>query len=194
MPLTDFFLATPDELRRACSGWPAPLDAPRVETRTNPFTKKPVVVRDWTPHDADFSRSTLAPDCTAFPSIDVKGIGVAEVRFLVSAALDVDQARARELDRPPLIAPPECESALCEVPGDLVRRLASADSNALDAIAQKWDALERADIAGIEDKRTREAMLAERTLAYWKSALAAVAAVARQAAAEKKGLYYWMSP
>jgi len=194
MPLTDFFLATQDELRRACAGWPAPLGTPRTETRTNPFTKKPIVVREWTPPDADFSHATLAPDFSTFPSLDMKGLGVAEMTLLVAAALDIDRTRAREVDRPPLIAPPECEIALCEVPAELSRRLASADERELDVLAEKWTALARADIAGIPDKRTREAMLAERTLAYWKRTLASLAAFARKAATEKKRLFYWMSP
>lgn len=195
MPLTDFFIASPDELSRICIGWPAPLETPRIETRTNPFTKKAIHVKDWTPPDADFSRATLTPDFSRLKSVDTKGIGYAEVTVLISAVLGVDMARARDdLGRPPLVAPPECEIVLCAVVPELTQFLAAADEKQLDAFAAKWTELERADIASIPNEATRKPLLAERTAPFWREALAPIATLARSGASEGKGLYFWMSP
>jgi hypothetical protein len=109
------------------------------------------------------------------------------------AILHDDSPQLRERFWRPALIGPDDGPWINELPPAFVKRLAALDESAAERIGQEWAMQERADIASIQARFTRDHMLAHQDLAYWRAMLDRLAEFARAAIAEGRGMYMWMS-
>lgn len=187
--LTDFFRATPEELRAAFTGWKEPLQTPVRRSGVNPFTKKPIEIVSWdpAPEREVHERGPVGPPS---PSIDLKGLDFVELQMLCDVLLgDGHEARGL-LDRPPLIGPNDAPW-VHELPAALVAQLAAVDAQRLGVEAQRWAELRRRDISSIRDEGARATMLRSHETERFVYALQMLATFARETVAEGRRMYMW---
>jgi hypothetical protein len=67
------------------------------------------------------------------------------------------------------------------------------DESARGRIAHEWTTRERADIATIGDRATRDRMLARHDFAYWGAMVDELAVFAQAAVADGRSVYMWLS-
>ncbi len=197
--LTDFFIASPEELRAVFRGWasPAPLLDEFVErTGMNPFTGAETVIRSRISDervDAD-PDAEVEPDTTRFSLLDQKGLSTNDLVALSRAALDWDTDTASsEIYGRVFSGPEDAIGVLLEIPGSLTTRLAALTKSEHESIASRWAALFREDAATIEHPGIRAHRL-ERPNAEWAGRLAQLAELARDAIKNSRTMYMWMTP
>jgi hypothetical protein len=191
MGLADFFRATEAELRAAYPGWKLPLADPNRRQGTNPFTKQPVEILSWDPNPDEVVEER-GPSRPPGPSIDCKGLGPTSVASLIAIVHDASNEVRERFYRPALIGP-EDEHTIHELPSALVTNLAALDESARGRIAHEWATRERADLATIRDRATRDMMLARRDFAYWRAMVDELAGFAQAAVADGRSVYMWLS-
>jgi hypothetical protein len=120
--LTDFFVASAEELRAACRGWKEPLPAPVKRQALHPFTKQPMEIMTTGPDPGEpFHPDTVRnPDLSPFRPVDLKGLGTAEMEDLMRAALDATDEQADAVYDTALYGPPETGQHIFGSPRGLV--------------------------------------------------------------------------
>ena len=183
---TDFFLATPDDLRRAFVGWRRPLPQRVERQRLSLFTRKPMTMLSWVPDPADtpapapFPEVTLGARLGRFPVAPFKGLDPLSLGELVATALGEDAWREGFADGsvpPPLVSPDADDSHfLAELPAAFVTAVAALTA---DDVARVADAWAQAALCGWEAQD-------------YADVLTELRALAARGLREGKGLYYWM--
>ncbi|HEY3816843.1 MAG TPA: hypothetical protein VGL81_06725 [Polyangiaceae bacterium] len=188
MPLTDFFLASVEELRAACRGWKEPLATPVIRRGTNPFTKKPIEIRTTAPDPGEPfpADAVLHVDLSRLHRVDLKGLGTVEMEHLMRTTLGAADEDVRALYDPPLWGPPATDETVLRVPPALVQHLARMSETELAACGDRWTAAVRGgmDAHGLE----RFARDLRRDYLFPLSELA------RRAVAENRQMFMWMAP
>jgi len=187
--LTDFFAATESELRAYYPRWKIPLDQPIRISSKNPFTGELAEAVSWDP-DPERPVENVGPLGPPSPSIDLKGLGHTSVVSLIGIVHD-SSAQAEESFMRPVLIGPEEGPWLNELPPAVVAKLAKLDDADRQRVAEAWTAAEGADIAGIKNEFTRDRMLADRDLRYWRGMLDELADFARTALARGQRVYMW---
>jgi len=173
--LTDFFVASAEELRAACRGWKEPLPTPVKRQTLHPFTKRPMEIMTTGPDPGEpFDPDTVrSPDLSPFRPVDFKGLGTTEMEDLMRAALDATDEQVNAVYDTALYGPPETEQLIFRVPPPLVERLAGMSPRDLEACGKRWNAL-----------------VGDEPGPY----LAPLAELARKAKSENRQLYMWICP
>ena len=174
MPLTDFFLASMQELRAACPGWKAPLPRPVKRQGVNPFTKKPIEILTTAPDPAEFDAgASKHADSARLHRVDLKGLSPVELEGLVRVVLEESDSQVSNVYDVPLYAPPGTDEVIFRVPPALVDRLARLDAAALASCVEQWNTA------------------SGRNLSEY---LAPLAELARKAVVESREMFMWMCP
>jgi hypothetical protein len=189
--LTDFFRATPAQLRASYKGWREPLATPMKQRRLNPFTKQMMEVNEWDPAP-DVEVTDPGPISPPSPSIDLKGMSQIEVEMLCEVLLGEGHDAAESLYRPALIGPTD-GPWLTEIPAALVNALSALSEDRIAPVARQWVELWEADQATIASgpRRDEEGIRSDREA--FEYALRMLHTFARETVAEGKVLYMWMS-
>jgi len=148
---TDFFVAEPEELRRAFVGWRRPAAQREKRTGVNPFTGEPKVTLTWVADPADDARveplpgATLGQRLSRFPHATQRDLDPAILAELLMVTLG--GAASEWLDRigepPPLVNVDDARTEhlyFWELPEAFVAALADCDHEALDEIGARWAA------------------------------------------------------
>jgi len=187
--LTDFFATTESELRAYYPGWKLPLEQPIRIASKNPFTGESAEAVSWDP-DPERPVEDVGPPGPPSPSIDLKGLGHTSVISLIGIVHDSSAQAEESFMRLALIGPEE-GPWINELPPAFVAKLAKLDGADRDRVAEAWTSAERADIAGIKDEFTRNRMLADHDLGYWRGMLDELADFARTALSQGHRVYMW---
>lgn len=189
---TDFFVADPEELRRAFVGWRRP--APTREKRAilNPFTRQFQDVLTWVADPGDneqvepFAGATLGERLSRFPLLDMKNFDPLMLSELVAVVMG--GAPNEWLDRignPPPLAPlvnagdPANEHRafiFWELPESFVDALASFGPGESAEVGGRWAACSETDWS-VEDCA---------------AVVCDLSALAKKARAAGKRVYYWV--
>jgi hypothetical protein len=183
--LTQFFVATPEELASHFSGWLAVRSEPTTCEMTNPFTGKKSVVTRWLPAVPPPVQPT---GDSGVPNLeDLARVGPYRVDHVKLARLFVIMRggaldnRIRQLTRPVLIHPAESEEmGLHLIDDELTVALAEADDANVAKTAATWaqaEELQRDRFTAVDC----EAVLRE------------LRKLARQAHQSQSGLYFFWS-
>lgn len=184
---TDFFIAEPEELRRAFVGWRLPSPNPVTRPVMNPFTNKAQDTVTWVADPADDLRveplpgATLGQRLSRFPHVALKNLDPLMLSELVTLMIGGTSTEwlARVGNPPPLVNVEDTKTAhlfFWEVPRSVVDALAKVDPAESVAVGAKWS---------------------ERAMADWSAddcaaVLRDLGALARQALQAGKRLYYWV--
>src|SRR5262245_30394144 len=184
--LTDFFVASDDEMSIAFRGWakPAPLlDEFVTRMGKNPFTGQMVELRS--------RRSPMQPEPAPgavergnyqrLPWIDQKGISTLELAHLAEIVMDWDHDYAfEEINGRMYYGPDGTSECVFELPAPFVERLAATSTEQHATLGARWAETERTKAATIKNEYTRERALA-RPDSEWIERLAALAKLAKVA-------------
>lgn len=185
--LTDLFLATSTELHAHYPNRRAPLETPVRTKRKSPFAGTEVEVLVWDPAPgAAVGGERVGPPS---PSLDVKGLTKTSFFWLVRSVLG--DRTPSTLERQALFGSDE-GPWIYEIPSTFVTELAALDDAGRARLAQTWNAHEREEAMGIRSASTRDRML-QRDEAYWRGYLDVIARAAKEALAQGRNLYLWMS-
>ena len=178
--LTDFFLASPEELRAACRGWKEPL-ATRVKRQgVNPFTKKPMEILTTAP-DEPFAADTVRHlDLSRFHPVDLKGLGTSDMEELMRVALGASDEEARAVYDIAIHGPPDTDEMILCVPPALVARLARMSPTDIAGCGGRWHEVFE---SGLRSP-------GERASDY----LTPLVELARRAMSENRQMFMWMCP
>jgi hypothetical protein len=187
--LTDFFRATPAQLRATYKGWREPLATPVKRRHLNPFTKQMMEVNEWDP-SPDVEVTEPGPVGPPSPSIDLKGITQIELEMLCELLLGEGHHASEALYRPALIGPAD-GPWLTEVPSALVSELCALSGERTASVARRWVELWEEDQATITSgpQRSEERVRGDREA--FQNALRMLHTFARETVAEGKVLYMW---
>jgi hypothetical protein len=199
MARTSFFLATDDELATVLRGWKraAPLlDQPITMTMMNPLTNEARQFRTWIEGElpqADPDAVTSG-DLHDLPCIDQEGMLTTDVVDLASIVMQWDLDRAdSEVHGRLLAGPLAATAAVCEMPPELVARLAQLSGEELVRYGRFWAArVPAAEAMGgvVGIIRGGEAA---RSDTEWIMRLLELAELAQRAVAEDRGMFLCLS-
>jgi hypothetical protein len=184
---TDFFRATPRDLRRALPAWRTPLEHP-VRTRVvNPFTRLVQDVWTWDP-TPDVEVPPYASDDPPGPSIEMEGFENLAVPALLDVLLPTEASALRlrlfpqggDERRPAMVGPTD-GPWIWEVPSPVVKRLAELTTAQIDEVGPRWATSLRAEQMDLLDD------------AFYTDGLRRLAAFAREAVASGQALYEWVA-
>jgi hypothetical protein len=197
--LTDFFVASEDELKSAFRGWAKPLpllDDFIVKQGLNPFTGKMFVFRTRIPHGS----LEASPDAIAhakfhhLPWIDQKGLSSMDVVLLTEVVMDWDHDNAKSEIHGRIYAGPEgTEQLLFELPPPFVARLAATTAESYATLTSRWASKIRADAATIPNPRRKEMELG-RPDSEWVTRLSEIARLAKVATESHRAMFMWICP
>jgi hypothetical protein len=176
MPLTDFFLASMQELRAACPGWKDPLPQPVKRQSVNPFTRQPMEFMSCAPDEAEPFDPGAAEraNLTGLHRVDLKGLGTAEMEELVRVVLEGPEQHAANVYDTPLYGPPgDSDEVIFRMPTALIDRLARMDDTAVADYLERWNEAVGHDLSEY---------------------LAALTELARKGVAENRQVFMWICP
>jgi hypothetical protein len=197
--LTDFFIATSEEMDTVCHGWKkrAPqLDNYRTLMTTNPFTKEPMTIRtrenpDQPDADED---AVLACEFRHLPWIPQKGILWGEVAELACVLMGWDDERANEeVNGRCLIGPMASDESVIEVHPALIARMAELSSDECVRYGAEWAEEHRENNLNVLGQ-SMEDIAPTGPDSDWITRLSELSALAKLAVADKRGMYMWICP
>ena len=183
--LTDFFVASEDELQAAFPHRYPVAAKPTVKKAKNPFTGEPITVQEWNPAKPFPKKTVPVPRDEEFRAVqrlplaqfkNVDNVKLAQLYCVLTGAEFSDVIG--DLGRPALVAPDDETTPLFRLPADWIKTVAGIDK--LPAVAKAWAATEECQADGFTAKDTKE--VAE-----------ALRALARKAIADGKGMFLWMN-
>jgi hypothetical protein len=196
--LTDFFVASPEELEAAFPTYLPVADEPVMRERVNPFTQERVQVREWVPAPGAARRTPpakkkgkssgrgtgLTHDINALPHAEWKRVHVVELATLWATWPGVDYLEAVDAlaqAKPPLVQSDDRpESGLMQLPNAFVEALAAMDDKTVKAKAKLWGKTEEWTAVGATANDLTEILSKLKELAH-------------TAITQRKNLYSWWS-
>ena len=169
MTTTDYFLATPAELTKACRGWVPPGSPPNENAATH----------------AEYFE---------LPWADLKSIDQVVLEPLAAIVLGVNEDAVGNDVAPSLKGPSDCEQYLVVLFGRLVRALADLSDDQLPGIVTEWLVPLRTDTSSIQVATIRDLMLSALTKENYLPVLITLRKLARQATESARGMYMLMAP
>lgn len=157
--LTDFFVASFDELRSAMPGWLRVSDE-RNRLVTNPFTGQSQL--DWGPIDdvsgggvGAAAQASVPFDIRPFPNVQWRRVDLVKLATLQQIVLGTTfEEGIAALARPALLHKEiEDEGVYC-LPAALVEGLAETADVEIERVARRWAATEELQIDGFSDSDT----------------------------------------
>ncbi len=181
--LTDFFVASPEELADIFPAWFAVADEPSIQEVENPFTGQKQTVTRWLPlgeYPANVAPDELPPNYGQVEHCEsnrVDHVKLARLNVLLSGGEVLE--RMQQFNRPALIEPAQAdETGLHRLADDFVAALSSVSEP--EIIAANWAA-------------TEEMQLDQFTADDCAAVLRELARLAVIAVKAQKGLYFWWS-
>ncbi len=181
--LTDFFVASPDELAAVLPGWLLVADEPSTREVQNPFTGQKQIATYWPPAidpPQNIDRESRSPDYKHLSHVEFKRIDhvkLAQLNAILAGGEFLD--KMNQFNRPALIDPAQTdETGLHRLDDEFVAALAAI--NEPKTTAEQWAA-------------TEEMQLDQFTVDDCDSVLRELNRLAQDANTSGKGLYFWWS-
>lgn len=186
--ISDFFVASEEELRATFPYRVAVKPEPVISTMSNPFTGETVTSKQWMPAEP-FSEDWTSPgkiletELAAFRKLPNKQYGdVDQIKLASLATLLCDDDWEMYMDvlsRPALLAPEDIDSWIHRLPDTMVSKLASLQDSQVSELAVAWGDTEESDISSWPPSDVLEVI---KTLCE----------LAKLAVDSQKGFYFWI--